>query len=239
MISIKDLRDSIMQEELLKNIEEQTKAELAQFKSANKGNGKKPLPAGPVDLYQDMVNERKGFSKKNYPKGSPAIVMAVVKNIIGDQGGLRRAYQLAKSDSDYYRQKGEARNAEIVRRQYMEEKFLPAIEATVNYSSPDEVLNCKEALNELDKLSLGIGNGQRGYTSAYIRQSYGKLLGKVEQAASDATVRDAVRKIRYLSNTDKIRTAVGLAQRILGQINKGEHLSSDEDYELISRVANA
>lgn len=222
-------------------IEEQERkaAERAQAEAA-----KQPVeePYVPVDIYQRNYNARWDEANKKRPKGSSMLVKAVTQSIIngavpGD--GLAAAYKRAEDDSDSLKERGEIERADIARRQYMDEKFIPAVEAVVNYTSPDEVLNCKEALSALDEYALGVG-AQKGYTAAYIRSAYGDLLGQDLNGnldRSDDAVRQAVCKIERLAENDEIRTAIGIANQIKKQIDNGEHIADDNDYALIGRVA--
>lgn len=191
----------------------------------------------PVDIYQSTATRRWEESKKQYPKGSSSLVRAVVKNIIdGDDysEGLARAKRMAEDDSEALKKRGEMPRAKLVRQQYMEEKFLPSIEAVIDYSSPDELLNCREALSALDEMALGDG-AMKGYTASYVRQAYGDQLGK-KQGESDPTVIDTVRRIRMLVDDDQYRTAIGLAKKIKKSIDDGENIASDNDYSLIGRM---
>ncbi len=190
-----------------------------------------------VDVYQQHADKRRENAKKKFPKGSRALVLATTQSVINGDGaeGLAAAYGRARDDSDYYKERGESERQEIAKRQYMEEHFIPAIEVVVNYTSPDELLNCKEALRALDKYALGVGNTS-GYTSSYVRSAYGDLLGQKE-GVSDAVVVDEVRRIKELSEKGRIRVAVGVATRIKKQIDEGSHIASDEDYAIIGRVA--
>lgn len=190
----------------------------------------------PVDLYQRDATRRWEESKKNYPKGSPVLVKTATESIINGDGGLARKYKEAKDDSEVLLARGDKRRADILRRQYMQETFLPAVEAVVSYVSPDELLNCNEALAAFDSMALGLGT-MKGYTASYLRQAYGDQLGQKE-AASDPAVTEAVIRIRGLADDDEVRTAIGLAQKMKRQIDNGEHLASDDDYELISRVVS-
>lgn len=196
-------------------------------------------PWVPVDLYQRDATRIAEESRKQYPKGSSKLVKAVTFSIInGDNGsiGLSRARKKVENDSEALERKGDKKRAAIMRNQYMEENFLPAIEAVINYSSPDELLNCKEALAALDKMAMGLGS-MSGYTASYVRQAYGNQLGQKE-GESDPAVVDAVRRIRILSDNDEVRTAIGLAQKMKKKIDDGEHIASDDDYALIGRVVS-
>ena len=192
--------------------------------------------AQPVDIYQrDMVKIREN-SRKSFPRGSSPIVQMAVYSVLDGAGGegLARAYKRARDDSDSLKKRGERERADLVRKQYMNEKFLPAVELVVNSTSPDEVLNSKRALDELDKYALLEGSG-KGYTAAYVRQAYGNQLGQVE-GRSEPSVRSQVQRINYLMDTGDIRSAYGLSAKLKEQIDKGEKRASDEDYDLIGRI---
>ena len=200
--------------------------------------------AGPAmnDIYRRDINERIKISKKKFPRGSRALVKTVTKAVLDGDGvpraGLAAAYKRARGDSEVLKEKGERERADIVRKQYMEEHFLPAVEVVVNYSSPDEVLNCTEALAALDKFVLGVGSGS-GYTASYIRSAYKDALGQnlgERYSGSDGSVREAVMKIKALCNAGDNRSAIGIASRIKKQIDNGESIANDDDYALIGRV---
>lgn len=191
----------------------------------------------PVDIYRMRATAQFEESKKMRPKGSSRLVKAVTKGIIDGEApaeGLARAKKRAEDDSEVLIARGEKARAQMLRRQYMEEHFLPAVEAVVNYTSPDELLNSKEALAALDEMALGDG-AMKGYTAAYVRQAYGDALGQ-KQGESDPAVVDAVRRINMLVDGDQMRTAIGLAEKMKKNIDAGENIASDEDYALIGRV---
>lgn len=190
-----------------------------------------------IDVYEDNRRKRRENAKKRFPKGSSALVKAVTQSVINGDGaeGLSMAYKRAENDSEYYKDKGEKDRQEIAKQQYMEDHFIPAIEVVVNYTSPDELLNCSEALKALDKYALGVGRTS-GYTAAYVRQAYGDQLGQVD-GKSDAVVIDEVRRIKKLADKGEIRVAVGIASRIKKQIDNGDRMADDDDYALIGRVA--
>ena len=122
----------------------------------------------------------------------------------------------------------------MVKQQYMEERFLPAVEIVVNNTSPDEVLNCRSALSALDKMALGVGS-MSGYTASYIRQAYADQLG-MKRGGSDPTVVSEMRRIKLLVADDQIRTAIGLATKLKKQIDDGEHMAEPEDYAVLGRI---
>lgn len=197
-----------------------------------------PLPPEPVDIYQRTQDRIYDVSQKTYPRGSSAAVNMSVVAVIDGVGaeGLAHAYHEAKEDIDALRERGERGRAELVRQQYMQENFLPAVEIVVNATSPDEVLNSEQALKELDKYALLEGAG-KGYTATYIRQAYGNQLGQ-QEGRSDATVRSEVMRINSLLDEGQIRTAIGVANKIKEKIDKGEAMADDIDYEIIGRVVS-
>lgn len=203
------------------------------------GTGKEPAPWIPIDLHQNARNKAIIDSKKEYPRGSRALVMAATKAVIDGDGqleGIAKARKRAEDDSEALRRSGAKDRADLLKQQYMEEKLLPAIETVIEYTSPDELLNCKEALAALDEMALGTGS-MSGYTAAYVRQAYGDVLGQ-KQGESDPTVEAEMRRIRALVGSDQIRTAIGIAQRLKRQIDNGEHQAGPEDYEVLGRVVS-
>lgn len=197
-----------------------------------------PMPSEPVDYYQINADAQYENAMKNYPKGSRALVLATTQAVINGEGGaegLARAYRRFKNDSDSLRAQGENSRATLLKQQYMEDHFLPAVEVVVNFTSPDELLNCKQALSNLDKYVMSVGSGT-GYTAAYVRSAYNGVRGN-QRSESDPTVLSGVRRIKAMANGDQVRAAYGLAQKLKKQIDNGEHIASDEDYALIGRVA--
>lgn len=196
----------------------------------------------PIDLYERDQSLIREDSKKVHPHGASVLVKTVVESVINGDipgEGLASAYDRAQDTAETLKEKGDAERSDIARKQYMEEKFLPAVEAVVNYTSPDELLNCKEALDALDKYVLGVG-APKGYTAAYVRSAYENALGQDLEGVldrSDDAVLGAVCKIKMLADRDEIRTAIGIAKQIKKQIDNGEHIANDDDYNLIGRVA--
>ena len=195
-------------------------------------------------MYKRNVGSARAEQKKRRPNGSASIVKAVTKSVVTGDGqrgaGLAPAYKKARDDSDFFKKRGEEDRAEIVRNQYMEEHFLPAVEAVIAYSSPDELLNCREALAALDQYALGVGK-TNGYTAQYVRSAYGNALGEDYSARtgkSDDYVTRIVYRIKMLANGDSNREAISLAVSAKKDIDEGAHIASDGDYALIGRVAS-
>lgn len=211
---------------------------IADMKEADKkkSSGKDGPVTKTVDLYQRTQDRINDVNAKSYPKGSSAAVNMSVYAVIDGVGteGLAKAYKRAQDDVDALKDQGERGRAELRRQQYMQEDFLPAVEIVVNSTSPDEVLNSKQALKELDKYTLLEGSG-KGYTATYIRQAYGNQLGQKE-GRSDASVRSGVMRINALLDDGQVRTAFGIANKLKEKIDRGEAQADDIDYELIGRV---
>ena len=201
-------------------------------------------PAAPTDLYKRNAGSARAEQKKRRPNGSASIVKAVTKSVVTGDGqrgaGLAPAYKKARDDSDFFKKRGEEDRAEIVRNQYMEEHFLPAVEVVIAYSSPDELLNCREALTALDQYALGIGK-TNGYTAQYVRSAYGNALGEDYSARtgkSDDYITRIVYRIKMLADGGSNREAISLAVSAKKDIDEGTHIASDGDYALIGRVAS-
>lgn len=191
----------------------------------------------PIDIYQHKANKMAEMAKKRFPRGSSALVIATTKRIIDGEApalALKKAKSRAEQDSKELIRRGERDRAMMVIRQYMEERFLPAIEVVVNYTSPDELLNCQEALDMLDSMAIGQGR-MNGYTASYVRTAYKNVLGN-QTGANDPTIVGAMRRIKQLVDSGEIRTAVGLAQKTKKMIDSGQHMASEDDYDLLGRI---
>lgn len=213
-------------------------------KKASREAVKKELEGEPAsviegDIYQKGRKSQYENAKKSYPKGASTAVLELTKDIIkGEDGreGLARAFRRYGRDSDLLCGQGERERANLLKQQYMEEQFLPAVEVVANLTSPDELLNCAKALELFDQYVMSAGSGT-GYTAAYLKAAYKDALGNTTRM-SDPTVRDEVMRIRDLVDRDQIRTAFGIAKKLKKSIDSGEHLASDEDYELVGRIAS-
>ena len=224
-------------EEILKNIDTNTKSALEESKKFYQSSPDVPSSqTEPVDVYQRNMDRAREVSQKTYPNGSSRAVNMSIYAVVDGMGGegLAHAYHEAKEDIDALKARGERGRADIRRQQYMQENFLPAVEIVVNSTSPDEVLNSKKALESLDKYAMLEGTGQ-GYTATYIRQAYANQLGQ-QTGRSDPSVRSGVIRINSLLDNGEVRTAVGIANKLKDQIDRGDAMADDVDYELIGRV---
>ena len=184
----------------------------------------------PIDWYQNNVNIRGDMSKKTYPHGASTLTQKIAKEAIAS---LARAKKRAEVDSDYWKERGDKERAQMVKDQYMEERFLPSVEMVIIASTPDEVLNAKDILSAFDEQTFEVGPG---YTAAYIRTAYGDQLGNTSNQ-SDGYIRDQIQRLKYLASSDQIRAAYGVAKKLKEEIDKGEHTASSDDYDIIVRVA--
>ena len=184
----------------------------------------------PVDLYKQNTNKIRDESKKVYPRGASTLTKKIAEEALG---GLARQKRRAEVDSDYWKKRGDKERAQLVKDQYMEECFLPAVEMVVISATPDEVLNAKDILSAFDDVTFEYGPG---YTASYIRTAYGDQLGNAT-AVSDGYVKDAVQRIKALAAMDQIRAAYGIAKKVKDEIDNGNHRADDDDYEIILRVA--
>lgn len=196
-----------------------------------------PMPE-PVDMLQERRNITRDYAQKSFPRGSRAQVLATVQDVVNGIGtdSLAQAYERAKDNAEAVDKMGDHRRAQIIKNQYMENSFLPAVEVVVNFTSPDELLNSKKALSALDKYALGTGS-MSGYTAAYVREAYANALGQV-QAASSPEVSDAVYRLGGFLDTDQMVLARSLAKRIKKKIDSGDAIASEDDYDFILNIAN-
>lgn len=222
-------------ETIMNNIDTNAKAELNASKDFWK-NQPEEVEAETVDIYQRNADKLRENTSKAFPKGSSQIVNYAVTQVVEGAGaeGLAHAYKEAREDDSELRKKGERERADIVRRQYMDEHFLPALELVVNSASPDELLNNKRALDTLDQYVMSEGSG-KGYTASYVRSAYGNQLGQ-QEGQSDAYMKAEMRKLNMMLDKGDIRTAYGLARKLKDQIERGEHIADDSDFHLIGRI---
>lgn len=192
-----------------------------------------------VDIYQLAYNNRFNESKRQRPNGaSPKMKIDADVAISGlsPSEGLRAAFGAAKDTYARLMAKGDVARAKMAQEQYMQDRFLPAIDAIVHANTADELANADNVLDELDKYVLTPGGSTKGYTRAYVQKLYGEEMGKTEPI-SDGFVRREVDDISELAAEGQIRAAVGKATKLQKMIDAGEHSASDDDYALIQKVA--
>lgn len=185
----------------------------------------------PTDVYQNRRNEAYDMPKRDARGAMPRMRLDLTAL---QNSGIQHAYKKAKDDSEYYKNTGNSKYSTMIKQQYMEDKFLPVVDALVRMNGLGAVQSNQQILSELDGLTLLEGNQGQGYTQAYLASMYG-LEDAVER--TDAMVEHAIREIKYLCANDQIRAAVGKANDIKKRIDAGENVASGEDYELIQKVA--
>lgn len=184
-----------------------------------------------VDIYQQDVNKRTEKLSKSVHRGTSTLTREIAKE---ELERLAKFKKRAEADVAYWENYGDKERAKMVKDQYIEDHFLPAVEVTIVSSTPDEVLNAKDILSEFDKLSLQYGPG---YTAAYIRTAYGDQLGS-SVSHSDGYVKNMIDRIKALAASYQNRAAYGIAKKVKEEIDNGEHIADEGDYEIIARVAS-
>ena len=184
-----------------------------------------------VDLYDQNRIKMREENKKVFPHGASTLTKKIADEALAE---LARSHRDAEGKSDYWESRGDKVRAKMVKDQYMEEKFLPAVEMVIIASTPDEVLNAKDILSAFDEQTFEYGPG---YTASYIRTAYGDQLGNASNG-SDGYVKDVVERVKFLAGDGQIRSAYGLAKKAKEEIDNGSHQADDTDYEIITRVAS-
>lgn len=209
---------------------EKLKKEAHEFNKERVKQQEEAAPAAsPVDFYDLQRVKMNKEAEKAYPRGASTLVKRIADEALRD---LSRSHKEAEVKSEYWEERGDKEKAQMEKDQYMQERFLPAVEMVIIASTPDEVLNAKDILSEFDKLSFEYGPG---YTASYIRTAYGDQLGNASNQ-SDGYVRDAIERIKFLAGDGQIRTAYGLAKRTKDEIDNGRHTSNEVDYDLLTRI---
>lgn len=209
------------------------------FKELKKGapsseSSDTPLPPRPRDIYQTYSDMALEYSRKRFPNGARPEYKLKAEEVLN---GLQGPYAVAKNRVDGLAARGDSGRAEIARRQYMEDYYMPAVDALVLFGSADELLAMRQVLNELDDMTLPDGGvSGKGYTEALVRSMYDSELGQ-NGSKSDDVVRRCVCELRMLTDSGNIRAAVGKATKMLEKIESGENSADDYDYSLIQRIA--
>lgn len=186
----------------------------------------------PVDTWQMYADARSEYARKSFPNGATRKFGNEARSVLD---GLREAHKRAKMKIDNAKAHGDKLRAMLWGQQYMEDKFLPAVDALVLLGSADELLEMKEVLSGLDALVIIDGASGNGYTEALVRSMYDAQLGNMT-SRSDAIVRDSVRSISELARLGDIRGATNKASKLLQKIDVGENAADDADYELLQKI---
>lgn len=146
---------------------------------------------------------------------------------------VKQAYKKTMKDIEYLKSAGDKQRADIVRQQYMEDYYMPAVDAAVRLGSRQDVLSSKEILDSLDSLVILDGIRGNGYTASLVSNLYEE--GEAP-AISDVEVQHALKDIVRHCNNGNIGLAIGLAKRIKDKIDAGNNVAIPEDYEIIEKV---
>lgn len=184
-----------------------------------------------VDYYDAGGRENRQVAQRD-SYGSRPYTRAILKQL--EASPVKQAYEKAKADIEYLKSAGDKQRAEVVRQQYMEDYYMPAVDAAVRLGSRQDVLGSKEILDSLDSLVILDGIRGNGYTESLVANLYEE--GQ-PPSISDIEVQKAVQDIVRHSNNGNVGTAIGLAKRIKEQIDTGNNVAIPEDYELIQKVA--
>lgn len=185
----------------------------------------------PTD-YFEVERSKKRQTKQRSSYGSRPYTRAILKYV--EVSPVKQAYQKAMDDIKYLESVGDKQRADVVRQQYMEDYYMPAVDAAVRLGSRDDVLGSKEVLDTLDSLVILDGIRGKGYTARLVENLYEEGQAPT---ISDVEVQNTVKDIMRHCNNGNIGAAIGLAKRIKEQIDMGNNVAIPEDYEIIQRVA--
>lgn len=213
-------------------IERATDDFFDEFKKENTPTEQEVGAPSPRDYYADTAADDEKERRKSYPNGAKAKLMRDVENAIKP---LTTAFCVSSRNYDRIKERGDSARARMVADQYMEDKFLPAVEVIVRMNSADELLNAPEAMRKLDELVLIPGRASSGYTKAYLRSMYSDELGEAI-SKTDAVVSRCIREITGLLAAGQVRTAVGKATKMVDAIDAGKNIADEADYDILQKI---
>lgn len=196
------------------------------------------------DIYEEHKQKDKMVLNRVYAKGSSPIARHAMNSAIetpkADGFTLVDEWNKAKLAIKNALRRSRVDTAEAIRRQYMEDHFLPAIVLVVNYSSPDEVVASEYITKKLDEYAIPNINQFHGpgYTEQWVKIRYAEHLGGGRQAVSDPTVRDYMRKINYNFDEGNPRIALSYAVKCKKLVDDGDALAGEADYEMLERIVS-
>ena len=205
---------------------------IEDLKASEKAQNTEGEPAPqPVDLYQTYADKQYELGKHKAPRGSRPKVTMTAQAVLEQ---LAPAYKKAKDDSEVLSSKGDNQRVEILKQQYLQEDFLPAIEALVRYNSVDEVINNRDILAQFDRYA-SLEGPRSGFTATYIRETFPEAEGDFS-GLSDGEVRSAIKRMEKLLADDQIRSAYGIAKQMKERVDRGTNIASEDDYEFLQRI---
>lgn len=221
-----------MDKDLQRRIDKANEEYLSEPTEGSVSDDSNEMAYTPTDMYQDARNARYEANKARFPKGSNPKVLFDTQTVVAS---LAPAHKKAKDDSELLLANGDKQRAGYVKDQYLEEKFLPAIEAIANMHSVDELLNSKKALDMFDEYASLDNKSGTGYTASFLKTLHKEDRGSFS-GTSDSMVRDGIKEMMLAANNDKIRSAIDIAKKLKSKIDSGDNIASQEDYELIQKV---
>ncbi len=194
------------------------------------------------DYTKQYFEDVRAIRKKTSRGASGKVLIFTRLLVLGDKkkriDGLKKAYTRVKMDIEQYKD-SRPELVEPLKRRYMEEKFLPVVEAIIMQTSPEDLYNSASSLELLDRyVLLPYNTSGRGYTKQYIKTAYldRGILSNNEKSSGELV--DGIRKIRSYSSSADTRVAYLLAKKLKDKVDKGKLIATDNDYELLSRIVS-
>lgn len=214
---------------MMDNIEEK----LAKFHKSYMGEDvlEAEVVQQPVDFYENNRKQNREVQQRSH-YGTRPYTKAILKQLKASP--IWQAHRKAMDDIEYAKSTGDRQRAEVLRQQYMEDYYMPTVDAAVRLGSKQDILSSKEILDNLDSLVILDGIRGNGYTASLVANLY---EDGDSPAISDVEVKDALNDIVRHCNNGNIGVAIGLAKRIKKQIDGGDNVAIPEDYEILQKVA--
>lgn len=231
---------------ILQNIDQVKNEELeSSQKRANEANSEPEQNAPQVtldDYTKQYFEDTRAIRKKTSRGASGRVLIFTRLLVLGDKkkriDGLKKAYARVKMDIEQYKNY-RPELIEPFKRRYLEEKFLPVVEAIIMQTSPEDLYNSTSSLELLDKyVMLPFDTSGKGFTKQYIKTAYidRGILSNNEKSSEELV--DGIRKIRSYSSSADTRVAYLLAKKLKDKVDKGKLIATDDDYELLSRIVS-
>lgn len=229
---------------VMQNIENIRNSELKDVK-ANKEDEHETdgVGAQTIDDYSKQAFIRNRTLKKPVHHGARGKVFLFTDLLVnGDKArrikGLKKDYAEVKSEMSWNKDLRPELVAPIAER-YMEEKFLPVVEAIIMQTSPEELYNSSKSLALLDKyVILSAKSGGSGYTKQYIKTAYLDRGIFTSGEYSSPEIIEGIQKLRNLSSQVENRTVYLLAKRLKERVDTGKTMATGDDYALLSRIVS-
>lgn len=193
-----------------------------------------PADEDMVDLLQEERNAARQMELDRPVRSRGARPLMKVDFTVVSESALPIKYRKAKSNAEYYAGLGDTERASVIKNQYMQDYFLPTVDALVRMNTQEAVLSNKEVLDKMDSYALLDGSRGQGYTKSYVSTMYAPT-GEIQR--SDGEVKHTLHRIIALCEVDENRSAVGLARQLKNSIDRGDNMATPEDYEIIEKVA--